>query len=251
MSQMRRAFRVERVNRANAAQAGPTPDRHSAPPAANAGGQASRADEIIAEVRAVRALIEGPAHEAKKAIARLQGQIQEFQKLKTELDMIEGVIGQTKQELATIHVGGFQGTEMARVSNELDAVVEGTEQATQAILGAVEEIDHCASFLAGAHLDENSRLQAHQIQDCVVRIFEACNFQDVTGQRITKVVATLKFIETHIARMMDIWGGIEAFSAYAVEAQAERDGDTKLLNGPKLDGEAGHVSQDDIDALFD
>jgi chemotaxis protein CheZ len=31
---------------------------------------------------------------------------------------------------------------------------------------------------------------------------------------------------------------------------AERNGDKKLLNGPKLDGEVGHASQDDIDALF-
>jgi chemotaxis protein CheZ len=30
-----------------------------------------------------------------------------------------------------------------------------------------------------------------------------------------------------------------------------REGDAKLLNGPKLDGDAGHASQDDIDALFD
>ncbi len=30
-----------------------------------------------------------------------------------------------------------------------------------------------------------------------------------------------------------------------------REDDDKLLNGPKLDGDAGHASQDDIDALFD
>ena len=36
-----------------------------------------------------------------------------------------------------------------------------------------------------------------------------------------------------------------------VEKVAEREGDAKLLNGPKLDGEdVGHASQDDIDALF-
>jgi chemotaxis protein CheZ len=250
VSQMRKAFRVEQVNRTNTDQTADTPNRRPVRQAVDSDGHASRADEIIAEVRAVRALIEGPALEAKKAIARLQGQIQEFQKLKTELDVIEGVIGQTKQELATIHVGGFHGAEMARVSHELDAVVEGTEQATQAILSAVEDIDQCATFLAGAQIDESNRQQAQQIQDCVVRIFEACNFQDLTGQRITKVVETLKFIEEHIARMMEIWGGIEAFAQYAPEAPAAGEGDAQLLNGPKLEGEEGHASQDDIDALF-
>jgi chemotaxis protein CheZ len=84
----------------------------------------------------------------------------------------------------------------------------------------------------------------------VVKIFEACNFQDLTGQRITKVVATLKFIETHIVRMMEIWGGLDAFKDIEAEKIAERTGDAALLNGPKVDGEVGHASQDDIDSLF-
>ena len=84
----------------------------------------------------------------------------------------------------------------------------------------------------------------------MVKIFEACNFQDLTGQRITKVVATLKFIETHILRMMEIWGGLDAFKDIQAEAIAEREGDARLLNGPKIDGEGGHASQDDIDSLF-
>jgi chemotaxis protein CheZ len=91
---------------------------------------------------------------------------------------------------------------------------------------------------------------ASDIQDHVIKIFESCNFQDLTGQRITKVVSTLKFIETHIIRMMEIWGGIDAFKDYAPTARSERDGDAKLLNGPKLDDDPGHASQDDIDALF-
>ena len=70
------------------------------------------------------------------------------------------------------------------------------------------------------------------------------------GLLVDRLEATLKFIETHIVRMMEIWGGIEAFQELAPEAMAERNDDQKLLNGPKLDGEAGHASQDDIDALF-
>jgi chemotaxis protein CheZ len=37
-----------------------------------------------------------------------------------------------------------------------------------------------------------------------------------------------------------------------VPAQVDnRSEDEKLLNGPKLNGDVGHASQDDIDALFD
>jgi chemotaxis protein CheZ len=58
----------------------------------------------------------------------------------------------------------------------------------------------------------------------VIRIFDACNFQDLAGQSIAKVLATLKFIEDRIARMMDIWGGIDAFKDYTAAALAARAG---------------------------
>ena len=187
----------------------------------------------------------------QRMLESYKAQIGEAQKLKTELDLINDAINRTKHELATVHVTGFNGPEMKRVTNELDAVVGGTEQATQTILNAAEEIDQLANTLGAAVKSDHEKGLAGDIQDKVVRIFEACNFQDLTGQRITKVVATLSFIEEHINRMMEIWGGMEAFREFAPEPFAEREGDAKLLNGPKLDGDIGHASQDDIDALFD
>jgi chemotaxis protein CheZ len=89
-----------------------------------------------------------------------------------------------------------------------------------------------------------------EIGDSVVAIFEACNFQDLTGQRISKVMTTMKFIENRITAMMDIWGGVDEIKAHAPAKVDERGEDEKLLNGPKLDGDVGHASQDDIDALF-
>jgi len=65
------------------------------------------------------------------------------------------------------------------------------------------------------------------------------------------VMNTMKFIEQHINAMMDIWGGVDAIKAHATPIIDTREGDAKLLNGPKLDGDVGHASQDDIDALFD
>ena len=88
---------------------------------------------------------------------------------------------------------------------------------------------------------------SQQIRDHVLRIFEACNFQDLSGQRITKVLAMLQFIDESIARMMEIWGGAEAFKAYTGPSKD----DPALLNGPKLTGESGHVSQADIDAILE
>ena len=98
---------------------------------------------------------------------------------------------------------------------------------------------------------EQQKILSEEILERVISIFEACNFQDLTGQRISKVMTTMKFIEQHINAMMDIWGGVDAIKAHIPAQVDSRSDDDKLLNGPKLAGDVGHASQDDIDALFD
>ncbi len=153
-------------------------------------------------------------------------------------------------EIATLHASGFSGLEDGRVFRELDAVVGGTEQATQQILAAAEEIDETANNLSALVKRGPEQALAQDIRDQVLRIFEACNFQDLAGQRITKVLTTLKFVDDHVTRMVEIWGGIEAFKDYAPAPVAARDQETVLVNGPRLDGDLGYASQDEIDALF-
>src|SRR5258707_15431162 len=105
-----------------------------------------------------------------------------------------------------------------------------------------------ASTLAARLKDEQDRALVADAQERVIKIFEACNFQDLTGQRITKVVGTLKFIETHIVRMMEIWGGLDAFRGIEAETIAPRHGDARPLNAPRIAGEPGPASQDDMRA---
>ena len=189
--------------------------------------------------------------EAHTLLETYRAQIEQCEKLKVELDLIHDAINRTKREIATLHGKSFDGQEMAKVNGELGAVVGGTEQATQQILEAVEAIDQAATALSKNISPDQQKLLSEEIQERVVAIFEACNFQDLTGQRISKVMTTMKFIEQHIYTMMEIWGGVDAIKAHAVPIVDTREGDAKLLNGPKLDGDVGHASQDDIDALFD
>jgi chemotaxis protein CheZ len=189
--------------------------------------------------------------EAHTLLETYRAQIEQCEKLKVELDLIHDAINRTKREIATLHGRSFDGEEMAKVNGELGAVVGGTEEATQRILEAVEAIDQAASALSKNISPDQQKLMAEEIQERVIAIFEACNFQDLTGQRISKVMTTMKFIENHIMEMMEIWGGVDAIKAHAVPVVDTREGDAKLLNGPKLDGDAGHASQGDIDALFD
>jgi chemotaxis protein CheZ len=224
--------------------------------------------EIMNELRAIRAQMAGSqpvntmaeavneaeshsAEEAKSLLETYRAQIEQCEKLKVELDLIYDAISRTKREIAVLHGKSFNGEEMAKVNGELGAVVGGTEEATQQILEAAESIDNAATALSKVTSPDQQKLLSEEIQERVVSIFEACNFQDLTGQRIKKVMNTMKFIENHITVMMDIWGGVDAIKAHVPAIVDTREEDDKLLNGPKLNGDVGHASQDDIDALFD
>jgi chemotaxis protein CheZ len=222
--------------------------------------------EIMNELRAIRAQMAGPHRttndemsgdasmeeiaDAQAVLQTYRAQIEQCEKLKIELDLIHEAINRTKQEIAVLHGKSFDGDEMAKVTGELGAVVGGTEEATQHILEAAEAIDQSATALAKVTSHDQQVQLSEDIQDRVVAIFEACNFQDLTGQRINKVMGTMKFIEHHINVMMDIWGGVDAIKVHAPAILDDRVGDARLLNGPKAPGDAGHASQDDIDAMF-
>lgn len=223
--------------------------------------------EIMTELRAIRAQMGAPARSAPNGVdgdstpqqvadslallETYRAQIQQCEKLKVELDLIHDAINRTKREIAVLHGKSFNGNEMSKVTGELGAVVGGTEEATQQILEAAEAIDQASTAMTKVNSPDQQKLLSEEIQERVISIFEACNFQDLTGQRISKVMTTMKFIENHITVMMDIWGGVDAIRAHAPPIIDDREGDAKLLNGPKTEGDEGHASQNDIDALFD
>ena len=156
-----------------------------------------------------------------------------------------------KDVLAAIADLKAEIAELKRAAPELSAVVDGTENATEAILSAAENIEQLASNLAAAITDESMNNMACDVQDHVVKIFEACNFQDLTGQRVSKVITSFKLIEERVHHMMEIWGGIDSFADIEPDSPSEGEGDKALLNGPALAGDIDVASQDDIDALFD
>ncbi|MCK7610654.1 protein phosphatase CheZ [Roseibium sediminicola] len=248
MAAVKRSFRAESLIRMNA---GAKEDPAFA--------EERRHQEVMAEIAGLRSLIKkGPEQQgaldpeamSEKFMAEFRKELSEAAKLKVELDAIYEAIAQTKKEIATLHqTTGAEGEDMTRVTNELDAVVIGTEGATETILSAAEFIDETANTLS-ARIDKEDAELAGDIQDKVIQIFEACNFQDLTGQRITKVVSTLRFVEDRIIQMMDIWGGIETFKDIEVEQRDLKEGDAALLNGPALESDVDVATQDDIDALF-
>ncbi|MBV8536098.1 MAG: protein phosphatase CheZ [Alphaproteobacteria bacterium] len=113
-----------------------------------------------------------------------------------------------------------------------------TAEATGAILDSAEKLT-----ALGAGADPELR---DQIAEQATRIFEACSFQDITGQRITKVVKTLKQIEAKVGELVQAFGDEPA---PVRGAKSTGNDEAALLNGPQLPQNA--VSQSDIDALFE
>jgi chemotaxis protein CheZ len=204
-----------------------------------------RHDEIMRELQALRAALSIAAPRRRSRTTR--GEPRDVARLASELNLIADAIRGNDDN--AVHAGGSvphalaaSTTQSARMGHELNAVVNGTERATQKILVAAEAIDSVANTLSAALKGKIEQNLAHDIQDLVIEIFEACNFQDLIGQRVAKVSATLRFVEDHIARVLD--------EIKNPAATTRRDG-AQTLHGPRLDIDDGHASQGEIDALFD
>jgi chemotaxis protein CheZ len=164
------------------------------------------------------------------------------ERLACELNLIADAIGGSDGDAAGSGDAALQGEHLTRIAHELEAVTSGTAQATQKILAAAEEIDQLANTLAAGLKGKLEQNLAQDISDLVIRIFEACNFQDLTGQRVAKALATLKFVEQHVSHALD---EIKT----AMQARPPVDS-MQYLHGPRLDSDSGHISQSEIDALF-
>ena len=115
-----------------------------------------------------------------------------------EVEALGRIICAAKVEIAALKVDDIRDRDIPFATDELDAIVEHTAVATNAILESCEMLDEVASAVTGE--------AAARLQDAVTKIYEACSFQDITGQRITKVVTTLKAIEAKVAQIITAFG---------------------------------------------
>ena len=161
-------------------------------------------------------------------------------------------IESAKVELAALQPAEIRDQHIPNATDELDAVVGATEQATFAIFDACDVI----TGIAGQIDPESSA----KLTDQVTKIFEACNFQDITGQRISKVVRTLKHIESKVDMIVAAFGDEvrqnhtrpaaappEGTTNFATDRPAD-DPEAVLLHGPQMTSNA--MDQDEIDRLL-
>jgi chemotaxis protein CheZ len=170
----------------------------------------------------------------------------EESRLKRELVGLFGHLNKLRRELASLHGDEHNFESM---SETLDDIVKNTENASNTILENMEAIDEMISELRAAG-DPDVMAACDRINDRVNDVFQACSFQDLTGQRITRLVKSLTFIEERVNAMIRVWGRDEISKLIdeVKEEQKEKTGDELLLHGPQSESKA--IQQADVDKLF-
>lgn len=156
-----------------------------------------------------------------------------------EIIDIHHKIETVKQELSEKMPDG----KVPEATKELDAVMQSTEDATNKILDSAERIREALTSM-------DDKVDGKKlIEEEVVKIFEACNFQDITGQRIKKVTSALQYIEGSVGKIIKTFGIETAPVKAAPQKKLSEISDKELMNGPQLDTDK--PSQAEVDKLFD
>lgn len=155
-----------------------------------------------------------------------------------ERTLLLAYIRAARSALAELAPNNMRVERLPSAMNEIGMIVETTESAANQIMDAVDIILNLSP-------DTPPTDYRAVVEEKCLSMMEACAFQDLTGQRSTKVVETLMHIEDKLGKLAALLGDDEEPQA---DAPPQRTGDDVLLNGPSMPGEG--VDQDDIDAMF-
>lgn len=153
-----------------------------------------------------------------------------------EISRLASYIDEAKREIFNISTNEKSEAVLVDASQHLDEVIKHTEEATNTIMDAADAVAAAAAGVGGE--------KEQQIMDAVNRVYESCNFQDITGQRITKVIKLISNIEERVAKLNELFGTDDDNVVPVTAGMTEKD----LLNGPQLASQA--ASQEEIDMLF-
>ena len=191
--------------------------------------------------------VEEIAEVVEAILTTMQGDLSAVDvRLYEELESLSRFISEAKSDIAALRPDEVKDEFLPKAADELDAIVEATAEATNSIMDAVGEIEEVMSKLKGKN--------SERLMDATPKIYEACGFQDITGQRITKVVGALQHIEEKVDALLNAFGDeiakYKAANPKTEEAPVEEPipADEDLLHGPQKKEAA--MSQADIDALL-
>ena len=182
-------------------------------------------DQVVSIVNSVLHKIQEPQSVSKDIICN-------------ELLSLKNIIEDLRKQLNAAQADTIGQTDIPNAKDELDAVVGATEKATTTIM------DSCEKILAQMAHENQGLIQKTEAE--IVKIYEACTFQDITGQRITKVIKTLKKIDEQVSSLLEALDN--KLISLGLPGNVETTTPVSLLNGPALPQEA--ISQDEIDRIL-
>lgn len=168
--------------------------------------------------------------------------------LQTEVRNLIHYIDRLRQEIAGIAQGRDDQTRFETMADRLDAIISSTAEATETILSAMEGVDADIAKLRDSASDPATHALCASIASKATIAMEACSFQDLTGQRVSKVVGSLRFVEERVNRMADLCGREQVAQIGASLPGEDDEVDGVPMEGPQRPDAA--ISQDEIDRLF-
>lgn len=172
-------------------------------------------------------------------------------RLKSEIVSLVQYVRRFREEIAPMVPHDGKQTRFDSMADQLDAIVSATETATHSILERAEGIEEIAEDLRGCDDTAARDTLCDKLNAQSQSLIEACTFQDITGQRVTKIVRSMKFVEERVNAMVAIWGPDEIKRmTNEIGNAGEVEDDEVTLHGPSLTPDDG-ISQEEIDKLFD
>jgi chemotaxis protein CheZ len=145
-------------------------------------------------------------------------------------------ISELKKDISNLNAEILHDNFIPEMEIELESIIMQTEESVSGILDTVDKISEIAK-----------KIQDDQIRGAllhkVTKILELCNFQDLTGQRIQKIIYHLSKIESIIFKMLH---ALRPENELKIPDHDEKN--KSLLNGPQKKEDT--PSQEDIDQFF-
>ncbi|MBA2847720.1 protein phosphatase CheZ [Thermosulfuriphilus ammonigenes] len=176
--------------------------------------------------------------------------------MKKRIDDVYRSINEFKKALSQLRDSADTANTMfGEASDQLEEIVKATETATVKIMDVAEKDQELltrarelvSQLENGSTANELKKIIDELYQD-TLEIITACAFQDITGQRVKKVVNAIQTVEAKLLELL-VETGVkikEKQEGVTPELEQKAQQAMDLLKGPD-----GKVSQDDVDSLLE
>ena len=174
-----------------------------------------------------------PQNECMDLVVTSKFENLDSQRLSENLEALFNYVQRVRPEIASLNQSGDGEDKFATMGQQLDGVVEATKEASDAIMEAVESNNEAVAKLK-ASIDDSALVELlDSIENGNNAVFEACAFQDITGQRVTKIVKSVSYVEERVTALREIWGDDELDNVERVVEELTKDEDNEHQATPE------------------